>query len=91
MLITKPLGKNYNKHLDNDGRLVVDVAEPLDELFGGIDNLNGYMDEYILGGGRYSLSDISYQVVGSIPPIPSTYIGGEVILRVNADVDDMQK
>ena len=87
-MVTKPLTKKQIKdNLDKDGYLCVDVAVDFNELLDGIESLNDLMDERILKSG--TLSDISYQVVGSLPPKQSTYIGGEVILRVTASVEEI--
>lgn len=85
-MITKPLGNSYKKYL-KDGRLVVDILVDLNDVLRGIDYLNDLMDERILGpdfGG--SLEDINYQVTGHQPPPHGTYIGGKIVLTVNATV-----
>lgn len=87
-MLTKPLTKKQVRDmLNSEGALVVDIAVTLEELFEGIEAVNNIMDERVLKSGL--LSDISYQVVGSVPPTPDTYIGGEVILRVTAHIDDI--
>ena len=82
-----PLRNRYKKHLNKEGRLIVDVQINLRDLIDlDIQGLNDLMDEMILDT-HASLSDISYQVVGSIAPSPDAYIDGIVIIRVNANVD----
>jgi hypothetical protein len=84
--LEKPLTKKEVKEMMVDGRITVNVEVELDTLFDGIEAVNDLMDTLILKSG--TLNDISYQVVGSIPPSPDTYIGGTVILRVNAEVEE---
>lgn len=86
-MLTKPLTPKQVKEFTVDGRLTVDVEVSLQELLEGIEALNDIMDERILKQG--TLNDISYQVVGSTPPPQGTYIGGTVILRVNAEVENI--
>lgn len=87
MLVTKPLTKKQVKeNLNSEGQLCVDIVVSLEQLFEGIEAVNDGMDTNILKRG--TLSCISYQIVGSIPPPQGTYIGGDVILRVTADVED---
>jgi len=82
-----PLKNRYKKHLNKEGRLIVDVQVNLQDLISlDMQGLNDLMDEIILDTSA-SLSDISYQVVGSIAPDAGAYIDGIVILRVNATVD----
>jgi hypothetical protein len=90
LTITKPLGKSWKKHVDKDNRLVVEIDIDLNDLIdiGGIEGLNGWMEDHILGVGVGGvLCDISYQVCGLILPEPITHIGGSVVLRVNAIVE----
>lgn len=67
--------------------IAVDLNDLLHPL--GVENLNEIADERILGP-LGMLEDISYQVVGGLSN-GSEYVGGQVLLRVQADVvkDDL--
>ena len=87
MLIDKPLTEKQLKTLLKDGRITVDISVELGIIMDGIEAVNDLMDREVAPPG-FMLNDISYQVVGSIPPSPETYIGGYVILRMNAEVEE---
>jgi hypothetical protein len=61
------------------------VEVDLELLFNGIDSLNDYVEEVIVGNKNCCLEDISYQVVGG-KSNGNEYIGGTVSLRVQANI-----
>lgn len=79
-----PLTRPYPEKCD----IVIDVH--LTEILDGIDALNDYAEEVILGGvtGGAYLEDISFQAVGG-ESNGNEYIGGTVKIRVQADIVDM--
>lgn len=75
-----PLTKPYPKSCD----VVIDVH--LTEILDGIDALNDYAEDVILGADNSScLEDISFQVVGG-ESNGNEYIGGTVKIRVQAKI-----
>jgi hypothetical protein len=60
------------------------IGVQLGLILGGIEALNDLAEERIVPDG-HGLSDISFQVVGGRSK-GNEYIGGEVLLRVRADV-----
>ena len=63
-----------------------DLDVHLSEILDGLDALNDYAEDVIVGSGAYvELEDISFQVVGG-ESNGNEYIGGTVKLRVQADI-----
>jgi len=79
-----------SKAAGKDGRLTVNIAVGFDELVGnGLESLNDYADERILGDGiRGSLADINYGIAGCVKG-NSNQCSGLLIIEVNADVGDV--
>lgn len=73
-----PLVAPYPERCD----VVIDVH--LSEILDGLDALNDYAEDVIVGRGAY-LEDISFQVVGG-ESNGNEYIGGTVKLRVQANI-----
>lgn len=73
-----PLVTPYPERCD----VVIDVH--LSEILDGLDALNDYAENVIVGSGAY-LEDISFQVVGG-ESNGNEYIGGTVKIRVQADI-----
>lgn len=76
--------------LDEGG--VVDVVIPVDFaclISMDLEGLNNFADEFILGNSNFTLSDISYQAVAAITLRDGgePYIGGDVYVRVRAQVE----
>lgn len=74
-------------------RIDVNIKINLSDLIDNdINELNDLVDELVLDLNTVSgsLSDINYRVVGHVREnLKSGYIGGGVILNVNADVSDL--
>jgi hypothetical protein len=85
-----------------DGRISVNIIVSLDEVMTDIESFNDLADEQVLDLNSVSgsLSDITYTVVGCVPPVliqdtyrkattGGGYLRGAVIINVNADVSDI--
>jgi len=87
MKITKPLQREVLEHfINDDGYIHVEVDVCLTDLIDNcLEGLNDLVDELILDKSAHAmLSDISYNVVGH--KTTDEYIGGEITLRVIAQV-----
>ena len=85
MITEKPMTvEEIEDNIKKNGRIVVNVRVSLADLISmGIESLNEHI-ERIICPDDYTLEDMSYLVVGSMPADEDEYIGGTVIIRVNA-------
>jgi hypothetical protein len=100
-ILKKPLTLRALKRA-GAGRISVNIIVSLNELMTDIESFNDLVDEQVLDSNSVSgsLSDITYTVVGCVPPVliqdtyrkattGGGYLRGAVIINVNADVGDI--
>lgn len=78
--LTEPLTSPYPNNID----LLVEVD--INDILQGIEHLNDTVEDIIIGeNANAMLNDISYQVIGGYS-VGKEYIGGTVLLRVQAEI-----